>query len=306
MEPNNIPRQPVRPVNPAGAGAPRPAARPVARPVTPRPVASAPVAEPVEPVEPKEANEPTFDNGPSVVGKKERKTGWVLALILLFIIAAGGVGFGVWTYLDSNTQKDQLNSQINDLQQQNAELQDELDNVTIINIDADGVKNANFGFRASNAEGISGDETMTVCSGSFTNICYSLSLDGKVTAEFYSVDWEAMGSNIGEQQKRETDDLSGVIDGVVVNIATGHIGNGAFDTVFFLISDGSVVYMQEEDILSQKYNARVLDGANNIIEVYGNRYNIDCVGFVQDYSGKIRRIVLDSLAEDNTVNLKVE
>lgn len=132
MEPNNTPKQPVRPVNPAGAGVPprpvasrpvasRPVApRPTARPVAPRPAPSAPAAEP------KEANEPTFDNGPSVVGKKERKTGWILAIILLFIIAAGGVGFGVWAYLDSNTQKDQLNSQINDLQQQNAELQDEL------------------------------------------------------------------------------------------------------------------------------------------------------------------------------------
>lgn len=142
MEPNeNIPKQPVRPVNPAGVGVPprpvasRPvASRPTVRPVAPRPVSSAPVSEP------KEANEPTFDNGPSVVGKKERKTGWVLALILLFIIAAGGVGFGVWIYLDSNTQKDQLNSQINDLQQQNAELQDELasSNNTTINIDANG------------------------------------------------------------------------------------------------------------------------------------------------------------------------
>lgn len=142
MEPNeNIPKQPVRPVNPAGVGVPprpvasRPVApRPTVRPVAPRPVSSAPVSEP------KEANEPTFDNGPSVVGKKERKTGWVLALILLFIIAAGGVGFGVWTYLDSNTQKDQLNSQISALQQQNADLQDELasSNNTTINIDTDG------------------------------------------------------------------------------------------------------------------------------------------------------------------------
>lgn len=85
------------------------------------------------------APEPTFDNGPSVVGRKERKTGWILAIVLLLIIAAGGVGFGVWAYMDGNTQKDQLNSQISDLQQQNNELQEELstNSNTVINIDTD-------------------------------------------------------------------------------------------------------------------------------------------------------------------------
>ena len=70
--------------------------------------------------------EPTFDNGPSVVGKKDRKTAWILAIVLLLIIAAGGVGFGVWAYVDGNTQREQLNAQVNDLQQENAELQEQL------------------------------------------------------------------------------------------------------------------------------------------------------------------------------------
>ena len=268
------------------------------RPVNARPTTSATARVP-------EDAGPTFDNGPSIVGSKGgRKTGWILVIILLLLVAAGGVGFGVWAYMDGNNTKNSLNAQIADLQQQNNELQDKLTNTTTI--DTDGSENASFGFRKSNADDINGNEMMTVCSGSFTDICYSLSLDGKVSAEFYSVNWEAMGANITEQNKRETEDLSSVIGGTVINITTGHVGNGAFDMVFFLIDDGSVIYMQEEDILSQKYNARVLNGASGIMEIYGNKYNIDCAGFVQDFSGKIRRIIVDNIEDDGTVNLKVE
>lgn len=86
-------------------------------------------------------NGPTFGNGASVVGAKGgRKTGWILTIILLLLIAAGGVGFGVWAWMDGNTQKDQLNSQISTLQQQNNELQDELTNGNngTINISTEG------------------------------------------------------------------------------------------------------------------------------------------------------------------------
>ena len=83
---------------------------------------------------------PTFDNGPSVVGSKgSRKTGWILAMILLLLIAAGGVGFGVWAYIDSNNAKNSLNAQITELQQQNSELQARIDNMAgTTSIDADG------------------------------------------------------------------------------------------------------------------------------------------------------------------------
>lgn len=115
------PASPVRPVAPVGP----------TKPVNP--------AASVKPAAP--AGGPTFDNGPSVVdGKGNKKTGWILAVVLLLIVAIGGVGFGVWTMMDGNAQKDALNSQISALKQQNNDLQDKLDNGggTIINIDADG------------------------------------------------------------------------------------------------------------------------------------------------------------------------
>ena len=99
------------------------------RPVAARP-ASAAGAGASMPVD----NGPTFGNGASVVGAKGgRKTGWILTTILLLLIAAGGVGFGVWAYMDGNTQKDQLNSQISTLQQQNNDLQEQIEEMAAKN-----------------------------------------------------------------------------------------------------------------------------------------------------------------------------
>ena len=119
MQPNNIGNQPAGPAAEAGmasAGAPVNAAS--AAPKSP---------------------DPTFDNGPSVVeGKGGKKTGWIIGLVLMALIAAGGVGFGVWAWMDGNTQKDALNEQISSLKQQNNSLQEQLNNGdTIINIDTD-------------------------------------------------------------------------------------------------------------------------------------------------------------------------
>lgn len=130
MQPNgNMPGvgQPVGPAKPANPVNPVGSVRP-ARPVTPTSSTTS-------------TSEPTFDNGPSVVdGKGGKKTGWILAVVFLLIVAAGGVGFGVWAMMDGNAQKDALNSQISALKQQNNDLQDKLDNGgdAVINIDTDG------------------------------------------------------------------------------------------------------------------------------------------------------------------------
>lgn len=101
------------------------------RPVNARPTTSATARVP-------EDAGPTFDNGPSIVGSKGgRKTGWVLAIILLLLIAAGGVGFGVWAYMDGNNTKNSLNAQIVDLQRQNSELQEQLEEMAIKNTNSD-------------------------------------------------------------------------------------------------------------------------------------------------------------------------
>lgn len=76
-------------------------------------------------------------------GEKKSK-GMVLGMIILVILAVGGIGFGVWAMMDGNSQKEQLNSQISTLKQQNSELMDQMsattgstEENTVININTD-------------------------------------------------------------------------------------------------------------------------------------------------------------------------
>ena len=99
------------------------------------PVQTAPVqAEPVQtdPIVPKDSI--VQDSGKEKGGK-----GAVVGMIIFAILALGGIGFGVWAWMDGNTQKDALNTQISTLKQQNEELAEKInDGDTIINIDTDG------------------------------------------------------------------------------------------------------------------------------------------------------------------------
>ena len=62
--------------------------------------------------------------------KKKSGSGMVIGLILCLLLAAGGIGFGVWMMMDGNTQKDALNQQISALKKQNNELQEKIDDLT--------------------------------------------------------------------------------------------------------------------------------------------------------------------------------
>ena len=66
------------------------------------------------------------------VPEKKSSKGMLLGLIFCLILAAGGIGFGVWTMMDSSAQKtnyekqiSDLNSRINTLQEQAAKGDDE-------------------------------------------------------------------------------------------------------------------------------------------------------------------------------------
>ena len=74
---------------------------------------------------PMEAPETTPETPSMVVqdpDKKQTNKGMILGMVLLAILAIGGIGFGVWTMMDGNQQKEQLNTQINTLKTQNSEL----------------------------------------------------------------------------------------------------------------------------------------------------------------------------------------
>lgn len=57
---------------------------------------------------------------------KKGGKGAIIGMVIFAILALGGIGFGVWTWMDGNTQKDALNNQISDLKKQNGELLDKM------------------------------------------------------------------------------------------------------------------------------------------------------------------------------------
>lgn len=85
-------------------------------------------------------NLPNIENIPEppkenlmAAGTKEKKggKGMLIGLILCLLLAAGGVGFGVWAMMDGSTAKDNLNAQIVSLKAQNSELLDQVGDIII-------------------------------------------------------------------------------------------------------------------------------------------------------------------------------
>lgn len=57
---------------------------------------------------------------------KKKNSGMLIGLIVLAIVALGGIGFGVWAMVDGNNQTRTLNNQISDLKKTNSELTEKL------------------------------------------------------------------------------------------------------------------------------------------------------------------------------------
>ena len=79
---------------------------------------------------------PINPGGDIVFNNKPKKNkGMVTGLIILAMLATGGIAFGVWAYLDGNQKTANLNNQISDLKSQLAN-QPEIDE-TVIDVDTD-------------------------------------------------------------------------------------------------------------------------------------------------------------------------
>lgn len=62
--------------------------------------------------------------------KKKGGNGMMIGMILAIILAVGGIGFGVWAMMDGNSQKAQLNQQIDTLKQQKSALEKQVEELT--------------------------------------------------------------------------------------------------------------------------------------------------------------------------------
>lgn len=118
-----------------GAGVPPITNRPVGfRPVgvAGRPSAQRPLGMTSRPTAASEPN--MMAQGPAGGEKPKKNTGMLVGMAVLLALAVGGIGFGIWAFIDNNSQKSNyeqqvksLRTQVDSLTQQNAELQESLD-----------------------------------------------------------------------------------------------------------------------------------------------------------------------------------
>lgn len=62
--------------------------------------------------------------------KPKKNTGMIIGMVVLALLAAGGIGFGVWAYLSGNQKSTELNNKISELNSQISTLNDELNNAS--------------------------------------------------------------------------------------------------------------------------------------------------------------------------------
>ena len=58
----------------------------------------------------------------------KKSKGMIVGMVVLALLATGGIGFGVWVMMNGNAKVEQLNSQVDSLKRQNSELQDKVNN----------------------------------------------------------------------------------------------------------------------------------------------------------------------------------
>lgn len=81
-------------------------------------------------MEPNQINQSAVDSRPGgdlVFRDTSKKSkGMAIGMILLALLAVGGIGFGVWTMMDGNSQKEQLNGKISDLESEIVQKNDKI------------------------------------------------------------------------------------------------------------------------------------------------------------------------------------
>lgn len=93
-------------------------------------MSNASTSEPVSRVNSPTVSNPSIKDDVVFTNKPKKNKGMILGMVLFGLLAVGGIGFGVWTMMDGNAQKEALNSQISALREQNSELTGKMGNDT--------------------------------------------------------------------------------------------------------------------------------------------------------------------------------
>ena len=167
-------------------------------------------------------------------GKSKKSHGMLYGMILLAILAAGGIGFGVWAMMDGNSQVAKKDEQIADLRGQLAEKSGMVeDDMTVVDT-GDGISSSanvlkNPVIVAESPMRYSVFHTLSVVlagSGNTVGLDFMVDDGNKLTCRFQ-----------GEASNCE---ITGVPDGIY-KMATLHEGNGlGSEKIGFLMQDGTV------------------------------------------------------------------
>ena len=112
--------------------------------------------------------------------KPKKNMAIILGMVFLTILAAGGIGFGVWAMVDGNQQKETFDRQIEVLKKQNNELQEQLSSVIPEEDDSSDVS-------TKTCEGVYYGEASGTSSNGLSydyKYTYTLKTDGTFTADF--------------------------------------------------------------------------------------------------------------------------
>lgn len=78
-----------------------------------------PVVQALEQTEPVQMTPTPMQATPAL---KKKSSATMLSIVLLLILALGGIGFGVWAWMDKNDQVDKLNKQLSSVRTENSDL----------------------------------------------------------------------------------------------------------------------------------------------------------------------------------------
>lgn len=204
----------------------------------------------------------------AIQNKPKKNSSMILVMILLMILAIGGVGFGVWAMLDGNAQRDRLNAQISDLTTQNNELQNKLNNSgdTIINVDGDAWDNFSNNLASRSID-------------IMTSYVYGAGLDGEYHTMHAAKDENGHLVVTDIDQNGENEFILELDD--VLMVYSVHVGNGDLQYFYIISNDGSVSRLeirsdrQLEKVGDYKKIVAVFQAASLeavLIDIDGNTY----------------------------------
>ena len=206
---------------------------------------------------PVEANPPAKDDA-VFTNKPKKNKGMILEMVLLGLLAVGGIGFGVWAMIDGNAQKEQLNSQISALKEQNDKLAGKMGSVSGIKEEEveDVVVRKNPIVKSPNSEEkfrvhFNSSRYFTGKDGEFETLHIAIEEGKVVQCEIYA---SSTGQNLVDGGGKYVSDcnITGISGEIfdVIEFGQGHDNSNS--NIGFIMTDGTIQYFSFIESMESK------------------------------------------------------